>query len=204
MRKSWAIIFCLFCIAGSRPLYAQNRTLRFHAAGGIWLPLENVLDAGTQTGFGLSAAVVRHVDLVFDFKIGRLDVVDEEHSLDGEMSLSPFMLSVRFHLFPERKWDVYGLVGGGVIFSSIRNRDVSGVPGGNIRQSSKNRCGIQAGVGGSISISRRFAVFMETSLLHQRALITTTVEELNRDRREEEWSFNISLTAISMGLRYSY
>lgn len=204
MRKSWLIIFCLFCLAGSRSLYAQTGTLRFHAAGGLWLPMENVLNAGTQTGFGLSLAVIRHLDLVFDFKIGRLDILDEKHSLDGEMTLSPFILSGRFHLFPERKWDVYGLLGGGVIFSSIQNRDVSDLQVINIKQSSKTRAGVLAGVGGSISIAKRFVVFMETSFLQQRALITTTIEEMNRDRREEEWSFNMSLTSISMGLRYSY
>jgi len=203
-RKLWLALLCFLCLIGGRPLFSQSRTVRFHAGGGLWLPLENRLDSGTQTGFGFSLAVIRHVDLVFDFKIGKLGILDTEHALDGELSVSPFLIAARFHLFPERNWDVYGLFGGGVTFSSIRNRDMINIPESSIRQSAKNGLGIWVGAGSSIGISPHFAVFLETTLLYSRTLITTTVEEVNGVRQEEDWPLNISLTAISVGLRYTY
>lgn len=199
--KILTIALSLIFLCFQAPAYAQS--LSFHVHGGMALPQEGNIESGFETGFGFSYSIDKKISLTFDFSYWRSDVSKDHPDLyDGELSVTPFLVSLQYSLLEEAAVIPYIFAGTGFIFSNFEIGDIITIPEISINQKVENGISFYCGAGGRIKFTSNLALLTEITYLFRDATGETTITDMNFGVSKEGFSIDMSSLVLRVGIKY--
>jgi opacity protein-like surface antigen len=184
-------------------LHAQRQSLSFHAHMGMASPAKKNIHSSLASGFGIAYPFTDTLAVVLDFEFWRSSVdVDPDDFYNGEISMTPFLVSMQNSLTSGGRIHPYVLIGTGYVFSSFKIGDVITIPEVTISQKVKSGMCFQAGAGTMFKITKSVALTVEGFFLFRKATGTTTINDLNFGLSTSDFSVDLSTLMLHIGIKY--
>ena len=196
-------VFALSVLIMAHHGLAQRNSLGFFINAAGYFTNSDDIKSGFGTGLGAVFYPTQNMALSLEWKYGRFDVdYKEGEFVNGSLSMTPILISFRFHLRTGTSFTPYVFGGGGIFLNYYRLDKSANLGEGNIRrQDVKNGIGFMGGIGSSVMINEKMNVFFEGLFLQR----TTEVETIFTDNSPSiTFHANLNSFSILIGLNYFY
>jgi outer membrane protein W len=199
----WFLILCLSFLAF--PDSSPGQKANFHANPGVAFPKEKNILTAFESGFGFSLSLTKRIFLSINFGYWKSNVEEKEHSLlNGELSTTPFFLSLQFKLRERSQINPYVFVGTNLVFTKFEIGDYITIPEVTLNQKVRNGLGLHFGTGADFSFTEYLALFVEGIYLVMKAEAETTITDLNFGVSTEEFSVSLDSLIFQVGIKYFF
>lgn len=202
-KKIWFLFFCLSFLVF--PWSSPAQKANFHANPGFAIPKEiNILPA-FESGFGFSLSLTKRIFLSINFSYWKSNVEEKEDSLmNGELSITPFLLSLQFKLRERSQINPYVFLGANLVFTKFEIGEYITIPELTLNQKVGNGPGLHFGTGADFSLTEHLALFVEGMYLFRKAEAETTFTDLNFGVTTEEFSVSLDSLIFQVGIKYFF
>jgi opacity protein-like surface antigen len=196
-------VVVLFMLVLTTSGFAQLRRIGFFINGAGFFPTQKNMNTGYGSGMGGVFTINRNFSISLEWKYSRLGVDNEEDGFfDGTLTVTPIVVSIRYHIPISEKFSPYAFAGGGFFFSSFQLSKAGNLQEANIRrQEVQNGLGLYGGIGSIIELNNRLSLFIEGLYLRR----TAEAETIYIDNSPAT-TFDVDLSSFSIlvGLSYLY
>lgn len=200
-QRASALIVGILILAAA----ASGQSLRssFFLNGAVFSPENAALQNRIGQGLGIMLRFRRHLTVSFEWKYARLKVDSQEGGLmNGELSYTPFILSVAYHPIPESRFSPYLFAGTGFYLINMR-------PGARLTpeeaeiktQKINDGLGLSGGIGAAVRVGPRLSLYVEGLYLWRRTKVQTLFFEEQPVRR---FNSDFSAASLLVGLKVGY
>jgi opacity protein-like surface antigen len=183
--------------------FAQSNRIGFFLNAAGFFPTQKNINLGIGSGLGGIIYLNSEISISLEWKYSRLQIDKEENRfLNGTLTMTPLVASIRYNLSMNEIFSPYVFVGGGLFFNSFRLSENADLEEVNIRkQIIKTGLGFSGGIGSTIKLTDRFSMFLEGLYLRRTANAETVY--LNNSPPS---AFRVDLSSFSVliGLNYTY
>lgn len=204
MRKGLVIGIVLF-VFGASPLLSQSSGPEIRFFAGLSSHLEDHYGSAFASGFGVSFPLNRHFLLGLDYLLWKSAVEGRNGQglLEGDISITPFLLSLNYRILPQAKLSPYMLIGVGFISNNFRMGNVFTIPEVSISQKLNNGFGFHGGGGLRYGITGRISLHMDALFIFRKARGTTTINDMNLGISRETFTELLNAVVFRIGIIYS-
>jgi opacity protein-like surface antigen len=182
---------------------SQLRRIGFFINGAGFFPAQNNIKTGYGSGMGGVFYINSNFSISLEWKYSRIGVDKEESSfLDGTLTMTPIVVSIRYHIPLSEMFSPYTFAGGGFFFSSFQLSKSGNFQEANVRrQEIKNGLGFYGGIGSIVKLNSRLSLFIEGLYIGRMA----DAETIYLDNSPgTTFDVNLSSFSILAGLSYFY
>ncbi|MFC2156211.1 hypothetical protein ACFLT9_00100 [Acidobacteriota bacterium] len=186
-------------------VYPQSGRPGIHVFGGISSPTEEHLGSAVVSGFGVNFPINSQFSIGLDYLLWKSSVssgVGTSGLLEGEVNLSPFLLSIDYLILPEARLSPYLMIGIGYVFSKFKIGNVFTIPEVTISQRLNNGIEFHGGGGLNIKLSESFGIFFDAIFMFRKAGGLTTYNDMNFGISRENFTELLNSMIIRIGFKY--
>ena len=194
----------LIVLAAAPAFPQEGRGLRVQGYIGASSSVEKNFELGFWSSIGFSIPVQSAVFLSFEFGNWNSAVTGRSETLlDGTLYVNPFLISVQYHMMPDKVFSPYLFLGGGYVFSRFNLGDIITIPEITLNQKIDSGPGGKLGAGIEIDLGKRLSIVGEVSYFFSRVKGETTIQDMNFGVSVEEFTFGLSALIVHVGLKYT-
>jgi hypothetical protein len=184
---------------------AETPRLSFYAKTGLASPVEEHIHSSLSGAFGLSYSFGNRISISVD--LGSWKSLTDEKSQDlfkGKMTLTPFLISLRYSFSLDYQMSPYALIGGGYVFTHFKMDDIITIPEITISQEIMSGLCLHAGLGVSLKVSKSFGLIGEAVYLFRKTQAVTTIADMNFGSSSEEFFVRLHTLLFQVGIVYHF
>ena len=202
-KKIWFLFFFLSLL--SFPWSSPAQKANFHANPGVAIPKEKNILAAFESGFGFSLPFTKRIFLSINFAHWKSRVKEKEGALmNGELSITPFFLSLQFKLRERSQINPYLFLGANLVVIKFEIGEYITIPEVTLNQKVGNGPGLHFGIGTDFSFTENLTLFTEGIYLVRKAKAETTLTDLNFGVTTEEFSISLDSLIFQIGIKYFF
>jgi len=202
-RRSFALIFAIGLLIGTA--FGQSRRPSVFAQGGGAFHEENNLRPGVETGFGFSYPLGKRFSLSLEYLRWQSESKEFRTKLyNGNLILSPVLLSLQFYFHRNTFFFPYGFLGGGYLFSRFKIGRYISIPEVKIDQHVDGGPAFYLGLGARIAFSETWSFLSEVDYLIRNASGETIISDMNKGVTREKIWVNIHVVFLKFGVRFYF
>lgn len=202
-KKIWFLFFCLSFLAFPWPSPAQKAN--FHANPGVAIPKDKNILSAFESGFGFSLSLTKRIFLSINFGHWKSRVKEKEASLmNGELSITPFFLSLQFKLRERSQINPYVFLGANLVVTEFEIGEYITIPEVTLNQKVENGPGLHFGIGTDFGLTENLALFTEGIYLVRKTEAETTFTDMNFGVTTEKFSISLDSLVFQIGIKYFF
>lgn len=202
-KKIWFLFFCFSFLVFPESSPAQKAN--FHANPGVAIPKEKNILSAFESGFGFSLPLTKRIFLSVNFGHWKSRVKEKEGSLmNGELSITPFFLSLQFKLRERSQINPYVFIGANLVVTKFEIGEYITIPEVTLNQKIGNGPGLHFGMGTDFSLTENLALFAEVIYLVRKAEAETTFTDMNFGVTTEQFSISLDSIVFQIGIKYFF
>jgi opacity protein-like surface antigen len=184
------------------PGFAQLRGGGFLLAFSYYVPTAENVSNGYGSTIGFVLPVRNRLQLALEWKYAQHSVTKVEGGfLNGDLYVTPLLLSARYKFVDEANFVPYVFGGLGWFFSHFNALERQSIDEATVvKQDPKDGLGLYGGLGAYFRVSKSLAFYGEALYLYR----TTKVETVYLLGPSETFSVDLSSLSVQVGLRYFY
>lgn len=200
------ICFLFFCLSFfGFPWSSPAQNANFHANPGVAVPKYKNIRSAFESGFGFSLPLGKRIFLSINFSHWKSKVKEKEASLlNGELSITPFFLSLQFKLRERSQINPYVFLGANLVVTKFEIGEYITIPEVSLNQKVRNGPGLHLGTGSEFSFNENLALFAEGIYLVRKAEAETTINDMNFGVSTEEFSVSLDSLIFQIGIKYFF